>query len=232
MSTILISGTNRGLGLELTRQYANDGWRVYACCREPAKAPELTSIAAASGGLVTVHALDTSNAEQRQALAAELIDVPIDVLFNNAGIYGNWDYQRFGETDTEEWLHTFEINVIAPMKMMELFIENVVASELKTIANMSSKMGSMQDNGSGGSYIYRSSKAALNAVSVSAAKNLAERGVKVAILHPGWVRTDMGGPNGDLSVQESANALRNNIASMTDEDSGRFTDIDGTTIPW
>ncbi|WP_245929771.1 SDR family NAD(P)-dependent oxidoreductase [Leucothrix pacifica] len=97
---------------------------------------------------------------------------------------------------------------------------------------MSSKMGSMQDNGSGGSYIYRSSKAALNAVSVSAAKNLAERGMKVAILHPGWVRTDMGGPNGDLSVQESANALRNNIASMTDEDSGRFTDIDGTTIPW
>jgi len=232
MPTILISGTNRGLGLELTRQYADNGWRVYACCREPASAPELMSVATASDGLVTVHALDTSNAEQRQALAAELIDVPIDVLFNNAGIYGNWDYQRFCETDTEEWLHTFEINVIAPMKMMELFIENVVASELKTIANMSSKMGSMQDNGSGGSYIYRSSKAALNAVSVSAAKNLTERGVKVAVLHPGWVRTDMGGPNGDLSVQESASALRNNIASMTDEDSGRFTDIDGTTIPW
>jgi NAD(P)-dependent dehydrogenase (short-subunit alcohol dehydrogenase family) len=232
MPTILITGTNRGIGLELTQQYAADGWRIYACCRNPETADALNALAAESDGKVTVHKLDTCNDEQRRALAAELAGIPIDILFNNAGMYGNWDYQSFGSSDRNEWLNTLDANVIAPMQMMETFADNVAASEQKLIANMSSKMGSMQDNGSGGSYIYRSSKAALNAVCVSAAKNLAPRGIKVAVLHPGWVRTDMGGENGELSVEESASALRRNLASMTDEDSGRFMDIDGSTIPW
>lgn len=232
MPTILITGTNRGIGLELTRQYAADGWRVYACCREPVQADALNALAASSNGQITVHTLDTSSDQQRQALAAELSGVPLDVLFNNAGVYGSWDYQGFGQSNTTEWQRTLDINVIAPMQMMETFADNVAASDLKVIANMSSKMGSMADNGSGGSYIYRSSKAALNAVSVSAAKNLAERGIKVAVLHPGWVQTEMGGPNGELTAAESAAALRKNIASMSEADSGRFMDIDGTTIPW
>ena len=232
MPTILITGTNRGIGLELTQQYAADGWRIYACCRNPETADALNALAAQSDDKVTVHKLDTCNDEQRRALAAELAGIPIDILFNNAGMYGNWDYQSFGSSDRNEWLNTLDANVIAPMQMMETFADNVAASEQKLIANMSSKMGSMQDNGSGGSYIYRSSKAALNAVCVSAAKNLAPRGIKVAVLHPGWVRTDMGGENGELSVEESASALRRNLASMTDEDSGRFMDIDGSTIPW
>jgi NAD(P)-dependent dehydrogenase (short-subunit alcohol dehydrogenase family) len=232
MPTILITGTNRGIGLELTRQYLADGWRIYACCREPAKADDLNALAEASNGQITVHALDISSDEQRQALAAELLGIPLDILFNNAGVYGNWDYQGFGQSNAADWQRTLDINVIAPMQMMELFADNVAMSEQKTIANMSSKMGSMADNGSGGSYIYRSSKAALNAVCVSASKNLAERGIKVAVLHPGWVRTDMGGENGELSVEESASALRKNIATMTEADSGRFMDIDGTTIPW
>jgi len=232
MPTILITGTNRGLGLELSRQYANDGWRVYACCRAPAAADELQALAATSAGNVSVHALDIADAAQRQALATELLGVPIDVLFNSAGMYGNWDYQSFGQSNADELLQTMNTNVVAPMQMMELFVENVAASEQKVIANMSSKMASMADNGSGGSYIYRSSKAALNAISVSAARNLAERGIKVAVLHPGWVRTAMGGENGELSVEQSVTALRHNIATLRDEDSGRFMDIDGTTIPW
>ena len=232
MPTILITGTNRGIGLELTQQYAADGWRIYACCRNPETADALNALAAQSDGKVTVHKLDTCNDEQRHALAAELAGIPIDILFNNAGMYGNWDYQSFGSSDRNEWQNTLDANVIAPMQMMETFVDNVAASEQKLIANMSSKMGSMHDNGSGGSYIYRSSKAALNAVCVSAAKNLAPRGIKVAVLHPGWVRTDMGGENGELSVEESASALRRNLASMTDDDSGRFMDIDGSTIPW
>jgi NAD(P)-dependent dehydrogenase (short-subunit alcohol dehydrogenase family) len=232
MPTILITGTNRGIGLELTQQYAADGWRIYACCRNPETADALNALAAQYDGKVTVHQLDTCNDEQRRALASELAGIPIDILFNNAGMYGNWDYQSFGSSDRNEWLNTLDANVIAPMQMMETFADNVAASEQKLIANMSSKMGSMQDNGSGGSYIYRSSKAALNAVCVSAAKNLAPRGIKVAVLHPGWVRTDMGGENGELSVEESASALRRNLASMTDDDSGRFMDIDGSTIPW
>lgn len=232
MPTILITGTNRGIGLELTQQYAADGWRIYACCRNPETADALNTLAAQSDGKVTVHKLDTCNDEQRRALATQLAGIPIDILFNNAGMYGNWDYQSFGSSDRNEWQNTLDANVIAPMQMMETFADNVAASEQKLIANMSSKMGSMQDNGSGGSYIYRSSKAALNAVCVSAAKNLAPRGIKVAVLHPGWVRTDMGGENGELSVEESASALRRNLASMTNEDSGRFMDIDGSTIPW
>jgi NAD(P)-dependent dehydrogenase (short-subunit alcohol dehydrogenase family) len=100
------------------------------------------------------------------------------------------------------------------------------------MANMSSKMGSIDDNGSGGIYLYCSSKAALNMVCVSAAKDLAPREIKVAILHPGWVRTDMGGENGELSVTESAQQLRRNLSQMTMADSGRFMDIDGSTIPW
>lgn len=232
MLNILLTGTNRGIGLELTRQYLADGWRIYACCREPSKADTLNALAASSKGQVTVHTLDISSDEQRRALAAELSGVPLDILFNNAGVYGNPSYQGFGQSNVADWQRTLDINVIAPMQMMELFAENVAVSNLKIVANVSSKMASMGDNGSGGAYIYRSSKAALNAISVSAAKNLAERGIKIAVLHPGWVRTDMGGENGELSVEESANALRKNLAPMSEADSGRFMDTDGTTIPW
>lgn len=194
MPTLLITGANRGIGLELTRQYAADGWQIHACCRSPDDAPELTELAAQSGGQVQVHTLDVCNDQQRQALAQELSGQPVDILFNNAGVYGNWDYQSFGSSNAQEWENTFRTNVIAPMQMMETFVDHVAASELKTIANMTSKMGSMDDNSGGGSYIYRSSKAALNAVGVSAARDLGGRGIKVALLHPGWVQTDMGGP--------------------------------------
>ena len=118
------------------------------------------------------------------------------------------------------------------MQMMEAFLTHVAASKHKLIAAMSSKMGSMADNGSGGSYIYRSSKAALNAVMKSAAIDLAPRGVKVAILHPGWVQTDMGGPDAEITVAESVGRLREILGSVTPENSGTFFDIDGSTIPW
>ena len=232
MGTILLTGCNRGIGLELVRQYVADSWRVYACCRQPATAYELNDLAAQSAGKLSVHPLDVVHEEQRRALAHHLRGVAIDILFNNAGTYGDWAHQDFGSSNEVVWERTFRTNVIATMQMMEAFLPNVAASEQKIIANMSSKMGSMADNGSGGSYIYRSSKAALNAVSVSAARDLEDKGVKVVVLHPGWVRTDMGGPNGELSVTESAQALRQNLAGLTAEDSGRFIDIDGSTIPW
>lgn len=232
MPTILITGTNRGIGLELTRQYAAEGWRVYACCRSPENAHELNQLVAKSGGKVSTHVLDVTNDLQRESLAAQLKGVPLDILFNNAGIYGDWDYQGFGRTDTAEWQRVFAANVIAPMKMMEAFATNVAASEQRVIANMASKMGSMADNGSGGSYLYRSGKAALNAISVSAARDLAAKGITVVALHPGWVRTDMGGAHGEISTQECAMALRANLAGLTEADTGRFMDIDGSTIPW
>lgn len=232
MPTVLITGTNRGIGLELTRQYAADGWQVHACCRIPEQADDLNALASESNGQIQVHQLDVCNDQQREALAQQLSGQPMDILFNNAGIYGNWDYQGFGNSNLQEWEKTFRANVIAPMQMMEAFVDNVAASEQKIIANMTSKMGSMGDNSGGTSYIYRSSKAAMNAIGTSAAIDLKPRGIKVALLHPGWVQTDMGGPNAEYTVPQSATALRRNLANMTDADNGRFQDIDGATIPW
>jgi NAD(P)-dependent dehydrogenase (short-subunit alcohol dehydrogenase family) len=228
--TILITGSNRGIGLELTRQYAEAGWHVHACCRHPDHADALNTLAR-ENTQITVHALDVTNNAQIKALAKSLQEQPIDILFNNAGVYGQ-DDAYFGNTDVEQWQTCFLINSIAPMKMMEAFAGNVARSQTKVIATMSSKMGSMADNGSGGSYVYRSSKAAVNAVMKSAAIDLAPKGIKIAILHPGWVLTDMGGPNAEITVQESASNLRNILDNVTPEKSGSFFDIDGSVIPW
>lgn len=230
MGSILISGTNRGIGLELARQYAAAGWRVYACCRAPAQASDLLSLADQHPAL-TVHTLDVADGSQIEALAEELAGEPIDILFNNAGVYGQ-DDASFGNTDPEQWLQTLLINTIAPMKMMEAFVNNVAASDLRLIATMSSKMGSMADNGSGGSYVYRSSKAAVNAVMKSAAIDLSPKGITAVILHPGWVQTEMGGPNAEITPHESAHQLRTILARVTPADAGTFFDIDGSVIPW
>ena len=228
--TILITGSNRGIGLELVHQYAAQGWQVLACCRHPDQATALNRLRDTFPG-ITLHMLDVAQQDQVQKLAARLQDCPIDILFNNAGIYGP-DDAVFGNTDEARWLECLHVNVIAQMKMMEAFVTQVAASQHKLIAAMSSKMGSMADNGSGGSYIYRSSKAALNAVMKSAAIDLAPRGVKVAILHPGWVQTDMGGPNAEITVTESVGRIREILATITPENSGTFFDIDGSVIPW
>ena len=228
--TVLITGSNRGIGLELARQYATQGWRVLACCRHPDQATALNRLGDKFPN-ITLHTLDVTRKDQVQNLAADLHDCPIDILFNNAGIYGP-DDAAFGNTDEARWLECLRTNVIAPMKMMEAFMTHIAASKHKLIAAMSSKMGSMADNGSGGSYIYRSSKAALNAVMKSAAIDLAPRRVKVAILHPGWVQTDMGGPGAEISAAESVGRMREILGTITPENSGTFFDIDGTTIPW
>nr|VFK65887.1 MAG: NAD(P)-dependent dehydrogenase, short-chain alcohol dehydrogenase family [Candidatus Kentron sp. TUN] len=210
MSAILITGTNRGIGLELTRQYANDGWRVFACCRSPGSAYVLDKLAGRSDGRIEIYQLDVTNAAQRASLVERLDGQPIDILYNNAGIPGNWGVQGFGQCQADAWLEVLHTNVIGPMSMMQDFVENVAISERKIIANITSKLGSIADNNSGGSYFYRSSKAALNMVTVSAAQDLAMRGITVVSLHPGWVRTDMGGSGGKLSVEESVTALRKN----------------------
>jgi NAD(P)-dependent dehydrogenase (short-subunit alcohol dehydrogenase family) len=228
--TILITGTSRGIGLELTRQYADAGWQVLACCRNPVDAWDLQNLKD-QFERISIHELDVSDTSQILGLANRLAGEPIDILFNNAGVYGPSD-ARFGNTDEQAWLDCLRINTIAPMKMIEAFADHVAASQLQTIAAMSSKMGSMTDNRSGGSYIYRSSKAALNAVMKSAAIDLKPRGIRVAVLHPGWVLTDMGGPNAEITVAESVTSLRRILESFTSEESGNFFDIDGSTIPW
>jgi NAD(P)-dependent dehydrogenase (short-subunit alcohol dehydrogenase family) len=229
-NSILITGSNRGIGLELTRQYADIGWQVFACCRAPDQAEQLAALQQQYAS-ISLHALDVTDGERIRVLADELKGQPIDILLNNAGIYGPYD-ARFGNTDEQSWLQCMRINCIAPMNIMQAFVDHVSSSQHKIIAAMSSKMGSMADNSSGGSYIYRSSKAALNAVMKSAAIDLQPLGIKVAILHPGWVKTDMGGPNAEISAQQCANKLRGNLEKLTMDNSGDFLDIDGSIIPW
>jgi len=227
--TLLITGANRGIGLALTRLYAQEGWQIHACCRHPEQADDLLRLAGDYPGL-SLHALDVAESDQIRTLARQLSG-PIDILCNNAGIYGPAD-TRFGHTDEQAWLECLRVNCIAPMKMAEAFVEQLASSQRKTLANLTSKMGSMADNGSGGSYLYRSSKAALNAVMKSAALDLRPRGIKVALLHPGWVKTDMGGPNAEIRTAQSASQMRTILEQMRLEDSGTFYDIDGSLIPW
>ncbi len=228
--TALITGANRGLGLEFVHQYAAAGWRVLACCRDPGRATQLSALATRSDG-VSVYRLDVTDAKQIRTLAETVGDTPVDLLINNAGIYGQRDAD-FGNTDTSRWLETLRVNVIAPMKVMEALVAAVVVSRRRIIACISSRMGSIGDNTSGGSYVYRSSKAALNAVAKSAANDLKERGITVVVLHPGWVRTDMGGPSASLTVEDSVTHLRRILDRVSLRDTGSFFDIDGSIIPW
>lgn len=227
---ILVTGSNRGIGLELCKQYADEGWQVHACCRQPQAANELKQLAEKIPH-ISLHKLDVTNAAEIRMLAEKLKHVVIDILFNNAGVYGQSD-AYIGNIDAQKWLQCLQINTISPLKIIESFVTHVAASDLKIIATMSSKMASMADNGSGGSYVYRSSKAALNAVMTSVAIDLKPKNIKVAILHPGWVKTDMTGDNAEISTNECVNNLMKILQNMSLENSGGFFDIDGTTIPW
>ncbi|MDH3633630.1 MAG: SDR family oxidoreductase [Gammaproteobacteria bacterium] len=228
--TILITGANRGIGLELTEQFAKDGWQVLACCRSPADAGELQALTE-QGTAIEVHTLDVTNYEQMASLADQLRDRPIDILLSNAGIYGSKG-ASFGEIDAVEWRNVLEVNTIAPLMLVQAFVEQVAASQQKLVAVISSKVGSIADNSSGGSYMYRSSKTAVNQVVKSLSIDLADRGISVISLHPGWVQTDMGGPNAEISTDASVSGLKNILQSAGLAQSGQFIEYDGSSIPW
>lgn len=227
--TVLITGANRGIGLEFVKQYAADGWQVLACCREPSSASALNALATEFADKVTVYALDVADFSQIETLADKLAAHAIDVLINNAGVYPE---SALGEVDADAWAQAFKINSIAPLKMAEAFTAHVARSKHKKIVSLSSKMGSMDDNTSGGSYIYRSSKAAVNMVMKSLSIDLKPYGIACGVLHPGWVQTDMGGPNGLINTQQSVSGLRQVIAQLTLENTGRFIAFDGKEIAW
>lgn len=228
---VLITGASRGIGLEMVKYGIEQNWRIFACCRHPQQADSLLSVAKLTNGRVSVHVADMNELATLQALAYELRNEAIDILINNAGIYGS-DNSKFGNVDVPGWISTFLVNSIAPLKVSEALVEQLRMGDKKVIACISSKMGSMADNGSGNSYIYRSSKAALNAVVKSMSIDLMQDGIKCVALHPGWVKTDMGGPNAEITSRESVTRLFNIIHALKAEDSGRFIDIDGSDIPW
>jgi NAD(P)-dependent dehydrogenase (short-subunit alcohol dehydrogenase family) len=228
----MVTGASRGLGLELARQYGAEGWDVLACARTPDTALDLQALAGASAGRVAVHALDVTDFAGIDSLARRLQGVPIDILVNNAGTMGSRG-GGFGSSDFAEWDHIFRLNAFAPLKMAEAFAGNVARSTGKKIVSISTVMASMARNNMGGFYAYRASKAALNAIMVSLAIDLARRhGIIAATLHPGWVRTDMGGSRAEIDARTSVEGMRRVIGALVPEQAGRFWTYDGSELPW
>lgn len=233
MPSALITGCNRGLGLEWSEQLAEAGWRVYATCRDPKNAESLNLLQAAYSRNLSVHQLDVTSEGQIAALAAELDGVAIDWLINNAGVYfEKYTDEPLGSVDFPHWEETLRVNTLGAMRVSAAFSDNLAASEKKLLVAISSHMGSIAEIGVAGDYAYRSSKAALNAAMKGVSLELQSRGVSVALLHPGWVQTRMGGPGAPLSTRESVAGMRRVLGAFRSADSGRFFRYDGSTIPW
>ncbi len=227
MPTVLITGAGRGLGYELARQYAADGWKVIATVRDPKAGARLSAL----GKAVEIHIADVTDRAALARLARDLKGAPIDVLVCNAGIYGPKG-EPFGKTDYGAWEQVFRVNVLAPMATIEALAGNVAASTQKRIVVMSSKLSSIALNVEGGDPIYRSSKTALNQVARTLAADLKDRGITVVAVSPGWVKTDMGGPEAPLTADVSMAGIRKVVAGLTPRDSGKFFHFDGTENPW
>lgn len=220
MPTLFITGANRGLGLEFARQYAGDGWTVIATARDPNAATELQATGA------EVHAFDATDPAGLDALKTALGDRPIDVLIANAGMLGPQAFDRAG------WADAFLTNVIAPTELAIRLKANVLASEQRKMIALSSTLGSIAGNDSGGLLAYRSSKAALNAAWRSLSIDWKDSGLALAMVHPGWVKTDMGGPGAQIEASTSITGLRKVIAGLTPSVSGSFLDYQGNRMDW
>jgi NAD(P)-dependent dehydrogenase (short-subunit alcohol dehydrogenase family) len=231
MPTILITGANRGLGLEFARQYLAEGHAVIAACRDTDKAQALRALERDSkGGLTTVELDVTDSASVRHA-AAGVAQTSIDILINCAGVIGAHG-QRIGSLDYDDWWEVLDVNLLGPARVCEAFLEHVARSDRRLMITITSGMGSLADNTSGGSIPYRTSKAAVNMLMRSAAIDLKPRRITAVVLNPGWVKTDMGGPNAKLSPEESVGGMLRLIAKLGPEDSGRFYNYDGREYPW
>ncbi len=232
MNTVLITGANRGIGLEFARQYAVDGWQVVACCRQPQQAEALNQLADQYKDRFSIHQLDVRELAEIDQLSHKLQNLPIDILINNAGVYPHAQNGEFSHINYDDWMEAFRINTFAPLRMVEALVEQIARSQLKIVATITSKMGSITDNQRGGSYIYRSSKAAVNMVVKSLAVDLQPLGIIAVLLHPGWVQTDMGGRGALISTKQSVTGMKSILNRMTHSDTGKFIAYDGQHIPW
>jgi NAD(P)-dependent dehydrogenase (short-subunit alcohol dehydrogenase family) len=227
MPTCLITGASRGLGLEFAKQYAADDWKVIATCRRPDEAEALGALQ----GSIQIYPLDVTDFARIEQLARKLNAEAIDLLINNAGVSGPRVVAP-NAVDYAAWSEVLRANTMAPLKMSAAFFDHLAKGRQRKIITISSKMGSMSDNTSGGAYIYRSSKAAVNAVMKSLSMDLRDQDFIVVVLNPGWVRTDMGGPGASIDAFESVAGMRDVINNLRLEDSGRFLHYDGSEIPW
>jgi NAD(P)-dependent dehydrogenase (short-subunit alcohol dehydrogenase family) len=227
MPTVLITGASRGLGLEFARQYADDGWRVLATCREPEKAEALAALA----GEVVIAPLDVGVRASVEAAARRFEGEAVDLLLLNAGIHPQKD-ARLGDLDDDLWAEELRINVIAQLRVAASFADHVARSERRLIIAMSSQAGSLSIQRRADNYAYRSGKAALNAALRTLALETEPRGVAVVAIGPGYTRTDMGGPDAPHGVEDSVARVRRVIEGLGIADTARFLSRDGDDIPW
>lgn len=222
--TVLITGANRGIGLELARQYVTDGWQVIGTARNPDSADELKGLGA------EVVQLDVTEAASVERLVDTLADRPIDILINNAGILPMM--QTLDAVNFDDFERVMAVNTTGPVRVTHALIDNLRAGNLKIIVNITSNLGSIEENTGGGFYGYRESKAALNMFTRTLAAEFGPDGFICIAMHPGWVQTDMGGPNAPTTVVESATGIRSTIDSLSSDDNGTYRTFEGGRMPW
>lgn len=232
MPTALITGSNRGLGLEWVRQCAARGWRVVATCRDPEAAADLHKLESQHSG-VSIHRLDVTSPEQIAASARTLRGDAVDLLVNNAGVYfERWGKDVFGRIDYDAWEETFRVNTLGAVRVTEAFLANLSQGNRPLVVAITSHMGSIADINSPRDYAYRSTKAALNAAMHGLAHELKEYGIGLLLLHPGWVRTRMGGSSAPFSAEESVRGMLAVVDGYEAAMSGSFFCFDGSRLPW
>jgi NAD(P)-dependent dehydrogenase (short-subunit alcohol dehydrogenase family) len=229
MATVVITGANRGLGLGLAERYAERGDRVLACARDP-NASSLIALAANKGERVTIHLLDVADPASVAEFASEVADTPVDLLINNAGIYGP-EHQSALDMDFDGFARALAVNTLSPLRVSAALIANLRAAKNAKIVTISSRMGQIT-RPDRTTLAYRASKAAVNKVMQGLALELEPEGITVAVVHPGWVRTDMGGENATLSIDESVGALVATIDALTLAKTGGFFNYDGKPLDW
>lgn len=230
MPTVAITGAARGIGFELAKAYSEDGARVYAFARDLNKADALKALAAQSGGKVTAHQMDVGNDESVRAAASALSGAKVDVLFNVAGLAGSIDPElKPGASNWADWQDVLNVNTLGPLRVLQAFLPNLDRGA--KVINLSSQVGASTWP-MGGFYSYAASKAALNRVMASAALDLKDSGIIVGLVHPGWVQTDMGGENAEITTPESVAGIRKITAEWTLDRSGAFLKWNGETHPW
>lgn len=222
--TVLITGANRGLGLEFARQYAADGWSVIGAARSPGKADELNALS------VEVVQLDVTNPASVDALAESLAGRPIDLLINNAGIFPR--VNKIEEINLDDYSRTIAVNTLGPVRVTRALLPNLRLGNRKTIVNITSRLGSIALNDFGSFYGYRESKAALNMFTKTLAIELHPEGFTCLTIHPGWVKTDMGGANASLTPEESIRGMRAVIQKLGPADTGTYWSYSGEKVPW
>jgi len=227
----MIVGATRGIGLELTKQYAEEGNSVIACARDTGSASLLDELASGSDN-ITIEQLDVSNPSSIEEASNKIGDTAIDTVIIVAGAVGGMpENQSIDNIDIEEWHRTLDTNTIGPLLVAKAFKDNLVASGNGNLMILSSQLGASTWP-MGGMYIYSTTKAAVGKAGKILSLDWAEEPITVSIMHPGWVQTDMGGPTAEITAEESASGIRNVINGLTKEDSGNFYKWNGEIHPW